>query len=497
MSPTGSRAFALSSYDVPHGHELVVRSCEDCACPTSGSRSTRPERTVHSGRPLVRSADALELALDAGHWVLFAPQGNGGVVVVNEGGLNLFRRFGTPAAPEQLVHEGHDPEVVAQVVRRLVEQDLVHEPETPAVASFGESRELTAWLHVTNACNLRCTYCYVHKSADEMDTALAKSSVDALVDSALRHGFRALRLKYAGGEASLNAAVLLDLHDHAAARCAEHGLGLSAVVLSNGVALSRRFTRDLRQRSIKVMISLDGLGTTHDAQRPTLGGKPSAHLVMRTIEQLIERGLPPHLSITITSGNTGDIASVVRFALARDLTFSFNFFRDNACTGDAAGLRYEQQAMVDGVTDAFAAIEAAMPPWSVLGSVLDRGQLIEPRRKSCGVGDDYVVIDQRGGISQCHMELGAPVGHIGADDPIAAVRRPGIRNLLAEEKEGCRDCTWRNWCSGGCAVATFRATGRYDVRSPNCGVYKAIYPAALRLEGLRVLRFADGVSATR
>ena len=81
MSSTGVRAFALSSYDVPHGHELVVRSCEDCACPTSGARSTRPDRTVHSGRPLVRSREVLEMPLDSGHWVLFAPQGNGGVVV--------------------------------------------------------------------------------------------------------------------------------------------------------------------------------------------------------------------------------------------------------------------------------------------------------------------------------------------------------------------------------------------------------------------------------
>lgn len=66
----------------------------------------------------------------------------------------------------------------------------------------------------------------------------------------------------------------------------------------------------------------------------------------------------------------------------------------------------------------------------------------------------------------------------------------GLRNLLVEEKEGCRDCTWRHWCSGGCAAATFRATGRFDVRSPNCNIYKAIYPQALRLEGLRILRFA-------
>jgi uncharacterized protein len=77
-------------------------------------------------------------------------------------------------------------------------------------------------------------------------------------------------------------------------------------------------------------------------------------------------------------------------------------------------------------------------------------------------------------------------------DPLTLVRqdRTTALNLLVEEKEGCRDCTWRYWCSGGCSVATFRATGRYDVKSPNCNIYKAIYPDALRLEGLRLLRYA-------
>jgi uncharacterized protein len=39
-------------------------------------------------------------------------------------------------------------------------------------------------------------------------------------------------------------------------------------------------------------------------------------------------------------------------------------------------------------------------------------------------------------------------------------------------------------------VATFRATGRFDVRSPNCNIYKTIYPEALLLEARRVLKYA-------
>lgn len=492
MSSHEPRAVALSSFDVPNGHELVVRSCEDCACPVSHER---PARRRPAGTPtgeLVQAEGVLELPLDNEHSVLFGPAGNGGVVVVNKAARDIFRAFAQPSTAAAVVAAGNDPGEVASVLARLVEQELVHPPGDHPVPHFGASQELTAWLHVTNACNLRCPYCYVHKSPDGMDDTVGRDAVDALVRSAVEHGFSALRLKYAGGEASLNSRVLLALHDHAADRCAERRLGLSAVLLSNGVAISDALASDLKARGIRVMISLDGLGAAHDAQRPTVNGRPSSAMVVRTIDRLLEAGLGPHISITITSRNVDAVAEVVRFALERGLTFSFNFFRDNDCAASFADLQYEEHSMLAGLRDAFAVIEELLPPWSVLGSVLDRGQLLQPRRRSCGVGDDYVVIDQKGQIAQCHMELGATMGDVRTTDPVLAIRQgTGVRNLLVEEKEGCRDCTWRHWCSGGCSVATFRATGRFDVRSPNCNIYQAIYPAALRLEGLRVLRFAQ------
>jgi uncharacterized protein len=442
--------------------------------------------------PLVRARDVLAIALDDEHHALFGPHGNGGVVVVNRAAHSLLDDLAEPTRVAELVAAGHDPDSVEAVLSRLLAADLVHLTGAEPSPRFRESRELTVWLHVTNACNLACPYCYVHKSREAMDEATAVETVDALVRSAIEHGFTALRLKYAGGEASLNVGVLMALHDHARTRCTEAGLALSAVLLSNGVAISERLARQLAERQIAVMVSLDGIGAAHDAQRPTVGGRPSFTMVERSIDRLRTAGAAPHLSITITGRNVADIAPVVRFALERELTFSFNFFRDNACSVGLADLQFEEQAMIDGLRAAFGVVEEMLPPWSVLGSVLDRGQLLQPRQKACGVGDDYVVVDQHGQIAQCHMELGASLGDVRRIDPVRAVRADGapIRNLLVDAKTGCRDCTWRHWCSGGCAVATFAATGRFDVRSPNCRIYKTIYPEAVRLEGKRLLTFA-------
>lgn len=477
----------------------MLYGCEDCACPITNDQHTLdrtsppfPEALIDASR-WVRDPEILELRLDPDHHVLFNPLARGGVVVVNEAARHVLDLFRRPATVGEARGAWPGPgEDLDAVLGRLVELEIVRRPEAPPRLVFQDSTVLTAWLHVTNACNLRCPYCYVNKSGEGMDEPVGRAAVEAVLRSAVDHGFQAVKLKYAGGEASLNHRLMLALHTYAQALAGERGLGLHGTLLSNGVALSPALIEALKAHDIRVMISLDGVGEQHDAQRPFANGKPSFQFVERTIGRLLEHGHAPHLSITITSRNLTGLAEVVRFALERDLTFSLNFFRDNDCAASFPDLRFEEQAMIAAVLDAFGVIKEFLPPWSVLGAVLDRGQLLQPRRRSCGVGHDYVVIDQRGRVAKCHMEIERTLGDVFSADPLRLVRHDTttVHNPSVEEKEGCRDCTWRFWCSGGCAVATFRATGRYDVKSPNCNIYRAIYPEALRLEGLRLLKYA-------
>jgi uncharacterized protein len=431
--------------------------------------------------------------VDSEHHVLFNPLGAAGAVVVNGAARRILHAFQRPATLRERRGEmaGHGDVFFERAFERLVNLEMLHPLGKPTTPRFESSRTLTAWLHVTNACNLRCPYCYLNKTGEKMDGSVGYAAVDAVIRSALEHDFPGVKLKYAGGEASLNSRLMLDLHAYARQLTDRHGLRLYGTLLSNGVALSADLVTALKSEDIRVMVSLDGVGRSHDVQRPFIHGGGSFHLVERTIARLSEQGHPPHLSITITNRNASGLADAVRYALRHQLTFSFNFFRDNDCAAGFADLKYEEQAMTVAVLDAFAVIEEHLPVWSVLGAVLDRGQLVSPRQRSCGVGHDYVVIDQRGGVAKCHMEIERTIGDVFGGDILDLVRQDGtgVRNLLVDDKEGCRDCTWRYWCSGGCSVATFRATGRYDVKSPNCNIYKAIYPAALRLEGLRLLRY--------
>jgi uncharacterized protein len=493
------RGVALSSFDLPDASELMVSSCEDCACAVSDSRAG--ERPPVPSVPAyaedsrwVRGRDVTEIPLNAEHQLLFNPLGSSGVVVVDEFAYEIFRAFRSPTSVADVKRSRLDAEgEVTKVFQRLGQLQLIHPDGRRPAPHFEPGRVLTAWLHVTNGCNLRCPYCYLAKTPEPMDEATGRAAVASVMRSAVANGFPAVKLKYAGGEASLNHRLIETLQSYAQELATESGLRLSATLLSNGVRLPQSLIDTCKSEGMRVMISLDGIGDQHDIQRPFVSGRPSFHYVERTIGELIRQGHPPHLSITITNRNLHGVPDVVRFALERGLTFSLNLFRDNECAAGFDDLQYEEQEMISALLKSFEVIEGFMPRWSVLGSILDRGQLIEPRQRSCGVGQDYVVIDQHGQVAKCHMEIERTIGDVFSADPLELVRRDQSTalNLLADEKEGCRDCTWRYWCSGGCSVATFRATGRYDVKSPNCNIYKAIYPHALRLEGLRLLKYAS------
>ena len=210
------------------------------------------------------------------------------------------------------------------------------------------------------------------------------------------------------------------------------------------------------------------------------------------MELALAHDLVPHISITVSGRNATGLPEIISWVLERDLPFSINFYRQNDFSVKHADLKLEEEKIIAGMQAAFDVIEANLPKRSLLGSLTDRANLAIPHERTCSVGQDYLVFNQHGQVSKCQMQMHAPVTDLHAADPLALIREDqiGVQNIPVEEKEGCRDCEWKNWCAGGCPLEAYRATGRYDVKSQNCNIYKTIFPEVLRLEGLRLLKHA-------
>ncbi len=433
-------------------------------------------------------------------WLVCSPTGTGQIAVLDAEAMQLLQHFALPTTLAQVVqaapHWGGTQKIERMVTLFVNAGFVCADHDVPAPA-WGESTQLAAWIHLTNECNLRCSYCYLDKTSEHMEDDTARKSVDAVFRSASKHAMRQVKLKYAGGEASLHMRNVLALHDYAVQVAQEYGIGLQAVLLSNGVALSQRVIDALRERQIRVMISLDGLGEFHDNQRVFASGLGSSRYVLRTIERLIASDFAPHISITVSQRNLAGLPDLMQYILEHDLSFSISYYRENSCSAHLVDLQFEEQQLIVAMKAAFKTIEQRLPRRSLLSNLLDRTDLSTAHSHTCGVGRNYLVIDQHGGIAKCQVDIKRTITTISADDPLQIIRadRSGIQGLAVDQKQGCRTCEWRNWCTGGCPLLTYRATGRYDVQSPNCGIYKALFPEVVRLEALRLLRYVLPLSA--
>ena len=494
-----------SPLEIVVDEEMTLSPAEgqcDCACALPAI--TRPlsnlvTRERLPDKPLVRNPLLRLLPLKEGFYVGFVPSGTG-VAVINEGVKRLLAAFRSPKpagefSRHHLKGENPSKEEYVRVIQKLVGLRFLLPYGAPPLHLPVEREEvLTAWMHITNQCQLACPYCYVRKSNKTMNLQTGHAAIDAIFRSALAHHFHMIKLKYGGGEPTLHFSLVQQIHRYAAQAAERYDTQLDGVILSNGVGLTPSMLREMRESRLRLMISLDGLGEFHDAQRPFANGKGSFQRVAHAIEEALEIGIKPDISVTVGEYNIVGLPELLEWLLTRDLPFSLNFYRTPPMffsEGQEWRLEREEENIIAGLKRAYKVIEQHLPRRTLLTSLLDRTNLAFPHLRPCRVKHSYLVIDPDGGISGCQMQIGDTITTVGDPDPLARVRtaRQGIQNPSVDEREECQTCPWRYWCAGGCPLESYRASGSYKGKSPYCRIYKAFFPEVIRVEGLRLLAY--------
>ncbi|MFN8383645.1 MAG: radical SAM protein [Anaerolineales bacterium] len=455
----------------------------DCAC---SSTTTMPKDFSINLDTLHVPDGIMQLSLNDDFKVFLPPFGQRGASVLNKEAVSVLNGFDRRFRHTQTNDIDSDTLLEGFLSQGLLMSDEYVGLETP------KSDTLTAWLHITDRCNLRCSYCYLPHLREDMSLETAQGVIQSMIRSAQIHGYNRIKLKYAGGEPLIRFPFILQLHEYAKLHVEDSGLSLDAVLLTNGTLLTDEISKALTSMNIHLMISLDGVGDYHDTQRSHADGKGSFAEVSTGIERAIANGLLPNISITVSAKTIDGLPNLLEWIVEKELPFNLNFYRENELSMQEAGLRFNEEKMIDGLLKAFKVIEANLPLQIALGQIIDRSNLNGSHIRTCDVGENYLVYDQNGQVAKCQMLIRRPIASFNDLDPLYAIHNDdtGLQNLPVIEKEGCRACEWKNWCAGGCSLATYRATGRYDVKSPNCNIYKAVFPELLRLEGLRILKYA-------
>ncbi len=412
------------------------------------------------------------------------------VGVLNPSAFQLASHFEKSAS----LHTAPNHYAVNDTINKMIRFGLLV-PEGYNITEFAEDpHQLSAWLHVTNRCNLRCSYCYIQRKNVDMSLERGKAAIDATFRSAKIHGYRKVQFKYAGGEPLLHFPLVVELHHYAQTEAKKENLQLIGGILSNGTCLTAEILETMKFLELELMISLDDLDKSHDCQRSYVNGKGSSIDAVRAIELALKYSVKPYISITVSGQNAEKLPELVKWLLERNLRFRLNFCRANSFSSAVHNdLKLEEDKIISTMLETYKVIEANLPSHTLLDALVDKGNLSAPHLRTCSVGQSSLIFDSLGQVAKCQMQIDKSITTANVKDPLAIVRsdKKGIQNISVEEKEDCRSCEWKYWCTGGCPVVTNLKTGRYDVKSPNCHIYKRLYHEVVRLEGLRLLKYAN------
>lgn len=438
-----------------------------------------------------------------GSLVVYQPTASIGPSLINSEAAEILQLVdGHSEASQILTHcRRQNPDFTGPQLNRILSQfeqaNLISWKKPPVShPSFTKSKTLVVWFHLTNQCNLRCTYCYVHKTPAKMNPHQAKLWLTKILINAQKHGYQTVRVKFTGGEALLETKNLFGFIHHFKTEGQKYHLQTEAYVLTNGVLLSPSLARDLKHTGASVTISLDGSAPYHDQVRIFPGGGGTHAFVIQGIKHLQAAKVPFSVNITVTAKNAAGLPRLTRQLLNQKIYFSYNFYRENQLSGK--NLTNDTLKLIKYIKQAYREIFRNPPPYPVIDSLLDRTNLSQPHAFTCGVGRNYLVINHTGHLSSCQMILNQPIGHMDDPDPIKSMQTQSFipHGLSVDHKTPCNTCQWRYLCCGGCPLATFQATGRYDTGSPYCRVYQALIPELLKLEAKRLIKYGQNIAHT-
>ena len=317
-------------------------------------------------------------------------------------------------------------------------------------------------LHIAHDCNIRCKYCFASQGNFKgenllMDFETGAKALDFLIENSGKR--RNLEVDFFGGEPLMNFQVVKDLVDYGREKAKERNKNMRFTITTNGTLLNEENMDYINENMENIVLSIDGNKETNDRMRYTVNGKGTYDLILPKIKRMVEKrgDKPYYVRGTFTKFNKNFSKDVLHLAeqgfrnisvepvvAPRDEDYALN-------VEDLSEINRQydilEKAYFDkkGTEEAFEFFHFKMN--------LQKNPCQEKRALGCGAGVEYVSITPEGEIYPCHQFAGNMDFKMGSiwdrKDLDSGIIRT-FKNAGVNNKEACRDCWAKYYCSGGC-----------------------------------------------
>ncbi len=338
-------------------------------------------------------------------------------------------------------------------------------------------------LSITNACNLRCSYCYHFTGPGDKDHDLPKEAWLDFFEELNRCAVMSVTL--GGGEPFLRK----DLGELIEGIVRNR---MRFSILSNGTLITEDMARFLAStgRCDSVQVSIDGAGPeTHEACR----GKGNFTRAVEGLQALQAGGVRVSVRVTIHKHNVGDLEAIARFLLEE---LGLPGFSTNAASylglcrenGEQVQLSTEERSLAmeslmdlnrkyRGCIGAQAGPLADARMWTEMERSRKEGEVSVAGRghlQACGGVMTKMAVRADGVMVPCTQMSHIELGRINRDSLLEVWRGHPQLLRLRERSETplgdftfCKGCDYIPHCTGNCPALAYTLLGEENHPSPD------------------------------
>lgn len=430
---------------------------------------------------LFKNKKLVIISLDEDFFAIVNPDIKDGMKVINSQQkevLDLINGENTPITiASTLAKPLEDVQSCCQI---LMEKDFVNfSGEFASVSNAVVPNSLNFWIHTTNECNLRCSYCNIHtlglKNQLEEDTITV--FFHKVVETVKNNGLKKVSLRLAGGEPLLKFDLWIKKLDDLRSLLSVEGCVLQVTFLTNLVALKESMIPILKDRKIGIGVSLDGLYDFQDSTRHFKNGKGSFSIVNSNLQLLIDAGIKPGIMTVVSNKNLDGLVELTKFLISKNLFFRYSFVQGEV-------LDIEKTKLV--LMECYKEIEQAIISNGysfVKNHTLCDLKLLKPFFQTCSNGFSGGSLYTNGDLYFCQTQFGVtePIGSIFMEGDLLSILQRGSFYPKIQNST-CISCQFRYICTGGCPLE------RENGIDPHCVLYQEFIPVLFRLIALEKLQ---------
>ncbi len=336
-------------------------------------------------------------------------------------------------------------------------------------------------LHLTNACNMACKYCYVN---GENKCTMSIETTKKVVDMATESNKSSIGIIFFGGEPLLHKDLIYETVEYCKWKEKSCNSLFHYKITTNGLLLDKAFMDFSTKVNLFIAMSHDGIKEAHDKNRVDKNKNGTFSWLSDKIDLLLSNRPYAPVMMVVNSDTVQYYLESVKYLYNRGFKYlicSLNYAGD---WDDSSMKILEDQykKLADFYYErTLAEDKFYLSPFEVkISSHINKDTYCNER---CELGKKQLSVGPDGLFYPCVQFVGDKHYSIGnVNTGIDETRRQELYNVNEEEKDSCRECAIRTRCNHYCGCLNKQTTGRIDQVSPVlCAHERILIPIADKL----------------